>query len=92
MRVMGTVTGVVCDKEAQVRVMPKAMTMMRVVGDEEGEGSMATATATRVVGEQLQWQITTNFFVPSILLPPPFYPQSMYFRTTKCNSFGSRDE
>jgi hypothetical protein len=56
MRVMGTVTGVECDKEAQVRVMPKAMRMMRVVGDEEGEDSMATATATRVVGEQLQWQ------------------------------------
>ena len=56
MRVMATVTGVACDKEeARVRVMPKAM---RVVRDEEGEGSKATATATatRVVGEQWQWQ------------------------------------
>ena len=50
------VTGAACNKEARVRVMPKAIRMMRVVGDEEGRGSMATATATRVVGEQLQWQ------------------------------------
>jgi len=55
MRVMATVTGVACDnKEARARVMPKAM---RVVRDEEGEGSKATATATRVVGgERWQWQ------------------------------------
>ena len=33
--------------------MPKAM---RVVGDEEGEGSKATVTATRVAGERWQWQ------------------------------------
>jgi hypothetical protein len=45
--------GVACDKEARVRVMPKAM---RVVHDEEGEGSKATATATRVAGERWQWQ------------------------------------
>jgi hypothetical protein len=50
---MVTVTGLECDKEARVRVMPKAM---RVVGDEEGEGSKAMATATRVVGERCQWQ------------------------------------
>ena len=56
MRAMGTVTGVACDKEARVRVLPKAMRMMRVVGDEEGKGSMATATETRVVGKRLQWQ------------------------------------
>jgi hypothetical protein len=43
MRVMVTVTGVACDKEARSRVMPKAM---RVVGR-----AMAMATATRVVGE-----------------------------------------
>ena len=49
MRAMATVTGVACDKEARVRVMPKAM---RVVGDEEGEGSKATATATRVASER----------------------------------------
>ncbi len=49
-------TGAACDKEARVRVMPKAIRMMRVVGDEEGRGSMATETATRVVGKQLQWQ------------------------------------
>jgi hypothetical protein len=51
MRAMATVTGVVCDKEEareRARVMPNAM---RVVGDKEGEGSKATATATRVVGE-----------------------------------------
>ena len=36
--------------------MPKAIRMMRVVGDEEGRGSMATETATRVVGKQWQWQ------------------------------------
>ena len=58
MRVMATVTGVACNKEdARVRVMPKAM---RVVRDKEGEGSKATATATatatRVVGERWQWQ------------------------------------
>ena len=34
------VTGAACDKEARVRVMPKAIRMMRVVGDEEGRGSM----------------------------------------------------
>ena len=46
---MATVTGVACDKEeARVRVMPKAM---RVVRDKEGESSKATATATRVMGE-----------------------------------------
>ena len=49
MRLMATVTGVACDKEeARVRVMPK---VMRVVRDEEGEGSKATATATRVAGK-----------------------------------------
>ena len=54
MRAMVTVTGVACDKEARARVMPNAM---RVVSDEEGEGSKATATATsRVAGEQWQWQ------------------------------------
>jgi hypothetical protein len=53
MRVMVTVIGVVCNKEARVRVMPKAM---RVVRNEEGEGSKATATVTRVAGEQWQWQ------------------------------------
>ena len=52
MRVMVTVTGVACDKEARARVMPKAM---RVVRDEEGEGSKTTATVTRVVGERWQW-------------------------------------
>ena len=36
MRAIATVTGVACDKEARVRVLPKAMRMMRVVGDEEG--------------------------------------------------------
>ena len=56
MRAMATVTGVVCDKEARVRALPKARRRMRVVGDKEGEGRMATVTATRVVGEQLQWQ------------------------------------
>ena len=55
-RAMAMVTGAACDKEARVRVMPKAIRMLRVVGDEEGRGSMATVTATRVVGEQLQWQ------------------------------------
>jgi hypothetical protein len=29
---------------------------LRVAGDKEGEGSKAMATATRVVGEQQQWQ------------------------------------
>jgi hypothetical protein len=53
MRAMVTVTGVACDKEARARVMPKAM---RVVRDEEGEGSKATVTSTRVVEEQWQWQ------------------------------------
>jgi TPP-dependent trihydroxycyclohexane-1,2-dione (THcHDO) dehydratase len=53
MRAMMTVTGVVCDKEARARVMPKAM---RVVRNEEGEGSKAMATATRVAGERWQWQ------------------------------------
>ena len=53
MRAMVTVTGVACDKEATVRVMPKAM---RVVRDKEGEGSKGMATATRVVGERWQWQ------------------------------------
>ena len=54
MRAMATVTGVACDKEeARARVMPKAM---RVVRDEEGEGSKAMATAKRVVGERWQWQ------------------------------------
>jgi hypothetical protein len=54
MRAMATVTGVAWDKEeTRVRVMPKAM---RVVRNEEGEGSKATATATRVVGERWQWQ------------------------------------
>jgi hypothetical protein len=52
MRVMVTMTGVVCDKEVRARVMPKAM---RSAGDEEGEGSKATATATRVVGVRWQW-------------------------------------
>jgi hypothetical protein len=50
MRAMAAVTGVACNKEeARARVLPK---VMRVVRDEEGEGSKATATATRVVGEQ----------------------------------------
>jgi hypothetical protein len=50
MRAVATVTGVACDKEeVRARVMPKAM---RVVRDKEGEGSKATETATRVVGEQ----------------------------------------
>ena len=53
MRAIVTVTGVVCDKEARARVMPKAM---RVLRDEEGEGSKATATVTRVAGERWQWQ------------------------------------
>ena len=54
MRAMATVTGVAWDKEeTRARVMPKAM---RVVRNEEGEGSKATATATRVVGERWQWQ------------------------------------
>jgi len=48
MRAMVMVTGVACNKEARARVMPKAM---RVVLDKEGEGSKATATATRVAGE-----------------------------------------
>ena len=52
-RAMVAVTGVACDKEVRARVMPKAM---RVVRDEEGEGSKATATATRVAGERWQWQ------------------------------------
>jgi hypothetical protein len=52
MRAIVTVTGVVCDKEARARVMPKAM---RVLRDEEGEGSKATATVTRVAGERWQW-------------------------------------
>ena len=52
-RVVVTLTGVACDKETRVRVMPKAM---RVVRNEESEGSKATATATRVVGERWQWQ------------------------------------
>jgi hypothetical protein len=38
MRGVVTVTGVVCDKEARVRVMPKGM---RVVGDKEDESSKA---------------------------------------------------
>jgi hypothetical protein len=45
---MVTVAGVACYKEARVKVMPKAM---RVVRDEEGEGSKAMATATRVAGD-----------------------------------------
>jgi hypothetical protein len=49
MRAMVTVTGVECNKEARARVMPKAMRVMR---DKEGEGSKATATATRVAGER----------------------------------------
>jgi hypothetical protein len=53
MRAMVMVTGVVCDKEARARVMPKAM---RVVHVKEGGGSKATATATRVAGERWQWQ------------------------------------
>ncbi len=53
MRAMVTVTGVVCNKEASVRVMPKAM---RVVRNKEGESSKATATATRVAGKRWQWQ------------------------------------
>ena len=54
MRAMVTVTGVACNKEeARARVRPKAM---RVVCDKEGEGSKATVTATRVVGERWQWQ------------------------------------
>jgi len=53
MRAMVTVTGVACDKEARPSVIPKAM---RVVHDEEGEGSKATATATRVAGERWKWQ------------------------------------
>ena len=48
MRAMATVNGVACNKEARVRVMQK---VMRVVGDEEGKGSKATATATRVASE-----------------------------------------
>jgi hypothetical protein len=53
MRAMVTVTGVTCNKEARARVMPKEM---RVVRNEEGKGSKATATATRVAGERWQWQ------------------------------------
>ncbi len=53
MRAMVMVTGVACDKEARARVMMKAM---RVVRDEEGVGSKAMATATRVAGERWQWQ------------------------------------
>jgi hypothetical protein len=51
MRAMVAVTGVACDKEARSRVMPKTMRLVRA---EEGEGSKATATATRVAGER--WQ------------------------------------
>jgi hypothetical protein len=52
MSVMAMVTGVVCNKEeARGRVMSKAM---RVVGDKEGKGSKATATARRMVGKR--WQ------------------------------------
>ena len=55
-RAMATVAGVACNKEARVRMMPKAMMMTRVVGNKEGKGIMAIATVKRVVGKQLQWQ------------------------------------